>query len=142
MLRRSTPEMPVNPSPSVSHAQRVRRGEPFSRSGRQTGKGSWMARKMARTGVATMLIVRVLSALAAIALGAAVMLAMPGFSPEVEARTPPAAVKGDRLDRHPIGQDCSERAWPYYEPNCLRDLSRPNGKARNVRVVTTDRIGR
>ncbi len=36
---------------------------------------------------------------AAIAFGAAVMLALPGFSPEVEARTPPPAVKG-RPSRH------------------------------------------
>jgi hypothetical protein len=86
---------------------------------------------------------KIFSAFTAIALGAAVMLALPGFSPEVEARTPaPVAVKGDRLDRHPAGQDCSQQAWPYFEPACLRDRTRPNGEARMVRVITTDRVAR
>ena len=67
-----------------------------------------------------MLIYKILSGIAAVALGAAVMLVVPGVSPEVEAGTPPAAVKGDRLDYRPSGQACSERAWPYYEPDCLR----------------------
>jgi hypothetical protein len=89
-----------------------------------------------------MLIYKALSAIAAIAFGAAVMLALPGFSPEVEARTPPPAVKGDRLDYRPTGTACAERAWPYYEANCLRDRNQPNGQARPVRIVTTDRFGR
>ena len=86
-----------------------------------------------------MFMYRVLSAIAAVALGAAAVLALPGFSPEVEARTPPPAVKADRLDVRSTGQDCSRQAWPYYEASCIRDRSQPNGQARVVRVISTDR---
>jgi hypothetical protein len=88
------------------------------------------------------MIYKTLSAFAAAALGAALVLALPGFSPEVEARTPPPVVKADRLDLRPTGQACTQQAWPYYEATCLRDRNQPQGQARTVRVVTTDRIAR
>jgi hypothetical protein len=97
---------------------------------------------MAQTGVSNMLIVKIISASAAIALGAAVTLSLPGFSPEVEAGTPPPVVKGDRLDVRPAVDTCTQQAWPYYQANCLRDRNQPNGQARTVRVVTTDRVAR
>jgi hypothetical protein len=53
----------------------------------------------------------------------------------VEASTPPAAAKGDRLDIRPTGTDCSQRAWPYYEAKCLHDRKQPTGQARDVRLV-------
>lgn len=56
----------------------------------------------------------------------------------VEASSPPAAVKGDRLDIRPLGSDCSKRAWPHYDSHCVRDRSRPGGKAREVRIVARD----
>jgi len=99
-----------------------------------------------------MLIYRALSAIAAAALGAAVMMALPGFSPAVEAGTSDPTVKSDRLDYRPNYQpssqtnyqpmpnDCTEQAWPYYGANCLRDRSQANGQARMVRLVTTDRL--
>lgn len=96
----------------------------------------------AQAGVSDMLIYKALSAIAAVAFGAAVVLALPGFSPEVEAGTPPPAVKGDRLDYRPTGTACTQQAWPYYEAACLRDRSRAQGQARTVRLVTTDRIAR
>ncbi len=89
-----------------------------------------------------MLIYKALSAIAAAAMGAAMVLALPGFSPEVEASTPTVAVKGDRLDIRPPVQACTHQAWPYYDANCLRDRGQPQGQARNVRVITTDRIAR
>jgi len=89
-----------------------------------------------------MLIYKALSAVAAAAFGAALVVALPGFSPEVEARTPPPVVKSDRLDVRPVGQSCTQQAWPYYEANCLRNTNRPDRQARTVRVVTTDRIAR
>ncbi len=91
-----------------------------------------------------MLIYKVLSALAAVALGAAVVLALPGFSPEVAAGTGAGspAVKGDRLDYRPLGTACSQLAWPYYEVTCLRDRKNVAGQARTVRLVTTDRIAK
>jgi hypothetical protein len=95
-----------------------------------------------------MLIFRVLSAIAAAALGAAVVMAMPGFSPAVEAGTPalsaaaiPApTVNADRRDDRPLVSECTEQAWPYYGANCLHDRTQAAGQARVVRLVTTDRL--
>jgi hypothetical protein len=87
-----------------------------------------------------MLIYRALSAVAAAAIGAAVMMALPGFSPAVEAGTTDPMVKTDRLDYRPLGTECTERAWPYYGANCLRDHTQAAGQARTVRLVTTDRL--
>jgi hypothetical protein len=87
-----------------------------------------------------MLINKILPAIAAMAMGAAVVLAMPGFSPEADASTPPKMTKGDRLDVRPIGQDCTQQAWPYYETSCLRDRKQATGgQAHPIRVITTDR---
>ena len=85
----------------------------------------------------TMLIYRGILAFAAITLSAAVVLALPGFSPEVEASAPPTVQKSDRLDFGPTATACSEQAWPYYEPGCLRDR---NGQARTVRLIKIDRV--
>jgi hypothetical protein len=87
-----------------------------------------------------MLISRIISAIAAAALGAAVVMALPGFSPAVEAGTSDPIVKTDRLDARPLGTDCTQQAWPYYGANCLRDRSQAAGQARVVRLVTTDRL--
>ena len=84
-----------------------------------------------------MFIYKALSAIAAAAFGAAVVLAIPGFSPEVEAGTPPPVVKADRLDFQPAPPTCAEQAWPYLAANCLRS-DRPS-QPRSVRIVTTDR---
>jgi hypothetical protein len=84
-----------------------------------------------------MLFYRGILAFAAITMSAAAILALPGFSPAVEASAPPAVQKSDRLDNRPIGTACSERAWPYYEPNCLRDR---DGQTRTVRLIKVDRV--
>jgi hypothetical protein len=96
-----------------------------------------MASKVGRRQGSNMLIYKTLSAVAAAALGAALVLALPGFSPEVEARTPAPVV----IETQPAATapDCSQQAWPYYDANCL---TRANGQPRTVRVVTTDRIVR
>ena len=47
--------------------------------------------------------------------------------------------KGDRLDVRPLGTQCSEQAWPYFEANCLRDHRAVMGKAKDARIVTADR---
>lgn len=88
-----------------------------------------------------MFIYKAISAIAAAAFGAAVMLALPGFSPQVEAAAPPPVVKSDRLDIRPAAPTCSEQAWPYYDASCLRS-ARPGAAPRTFRVVTTDRIAR
>jgi hypothetical protein len=87
-----------------------------------------------------MLIYRVLSAIAAAALGALVVMVLPGFSPAVEAGTSAPIATTDRLDYHPLGTDCSQQAWPYYGANCLRDRAQAAGQARTVRLVSTDHL--
>lgn len=46
--------------------------------------------------------------------------------------------KGDRVDIRNYGPGCSERGWPYYEPNCLRTSD--NNEVKRVRVVSADRL--
>ncbi len=85
-----------------------------------------------------MLINKVIPAVAAAALGAAAVLALPGFSPEADASTSPKIVKSDRLDIRPAAKDCSQQAWPYYEARCLRDHRART--ATPIRMISTDRI--
>jgi hypothetical protein len=55
--------------------------------------------------------------------------------------TPAAAPKADRLEVKAPGAGCSQRAWPYYEQDCLVNFeARWNGEPRKVRLVTTDRV--
>jgi hypothetical protein len=96
-----------------------------------------MASRIGADRGSNMFIYKALSAVAAAAFGAAIVLAIPGFSPEVEARTPPPVVKTDRLDIQPAAPTCAEQAWPYYAATCLRS-DRPS-QPRTVRIVTTDR---
>jgi hypothetical protein len=70
---------------------------------------------------------------------AAVIVAMPSLS-MVQARAPVLGVKGDRVDARPLGAACSQHEWPYFETSCLRDAKNPFGEARQVRIVTTDRL--
>jgi hypothetical protein len=87
-----------------------------------------------------MLINKIIPAIAAAAMGAAAVMSLPGFSPEADASTPPKVVKSDRLDLRPVGADCSQQAWPYYEATCLRDHRQASRQAKPVRLVTTDRV--
>jgi hypothetical protein len=77
-------------------------------------------------------------ALAALVAGAATILL--NFSGEVVASAPIHSGKGDRLDIRPLGAQCSEQAWPYFEAKCLRDKRVTMGKAATARIVTADRI--
>jgi len=90
-----------------------------------------------------MLNYKAISAIAAAALVAGVaVVVVPGLTEKVQASTPVAATKGDRLDiRTAVGPACSQQAWPYYETRCLRDHTRNAGRARPVRLVSTDRLG-
>ena len=89
--------------------------------------------------------IKLISAVSAAALLAAVVIALPGITPEVSANTPdqagaqqPAA-KGDRQAVHALGAACSPKAWPYFDQDCLFE-SRWQGDKRAVRVVSTDRL--
>jgi len=62
--------------------------------------------------------IKALSAVAIAAFIAAALTVLPGFAPRVEASVPTALAKGDRLDIRATGTDCSQQAWPNYEPSC------------------------
>lgn len=76
----------------------------------------------------------------AAALIAAAIISFPSLSPQVQARAPALGVKGDRVDARPLGTACAQREWPYFESTCLRDPRKPFGEAREVRIVSTDRL--
>jgi hypothetical protein len=117
----------------------VQHGEPFFRMPRPIAKKAVDGLVLGADRGSNMFIYKALSAVAAAAFGAALVLAIPGFSPEVEARTPPPVVKADRIDIQPAAPACNEQAWPYYNASCLQ---RHSGQTRTVRLVTTDRVTR
>ncbi len=82
--------------------------------------------------------IKALSAIAVAAFVAAALTLLPGFAPQVEASVPQALAKGDRLDVHPIGRDCSQHAWPNFEASCLR-VAGSRTMIRQARLVTADR---
>jgi len=82
--------------------------------------------------------IKALSAIAVAALIAAALTVLPGFAPQVEASTPQPLAKGDRLDVHAVGRDCSERAWPNFEASCLRTVGTKT-EVHQARLVTADR---
>ncbi|HLZ00923.1 MAG TPA: hypothetical protein VKR55_02085 [Bradyrhizobium sp.] len=82
--------------------------------------------------------IKALSAVAVAALVAAALTILPGFTPQVAASTPQPLAKGDRLDYHPVGRDCSQQAWPNFEASCLRNAV-TRTQVREVRFVSTDR---
>ena len=81
---------------------------------------------------------KALSAIAFAALLAAGLTILPGFSPKVEASTPVAAAKADRLDIRTVGTACSQQAWPHFEAGCLRKAGNKT-MVREARVVSADR---
>jgi hypothetical protein len=86
----------------------------------------------------TVIMIKALSAVAVAAFVAAALTILPGFAPQVEASTPQALAKGDRLDVKPVGRDCSENAWPNFEASCLRTVGTKT-EVRQARFVTADR---
>ena len=82
--------------------------------------------------------IKALSAIAVAGFIAAALTVLPGFAPQVEASTPHALAKADRLDVHPVGRDCSEQAWPNFEASCLRTVGTKT-EVRQARLVTADR---
>ena len=85
---------------------------------------------------------RIFGSISAIALAALIaggITILPSFSDKVVASAPIHSGKGDRLDIRPLGTQCSEQAWPYFEANCLRDGRATMGKAKATRIVTADR---
>jgi hypothetical protein len=83
--------------------------------------------------------IKALSAITVAAFIAAALTVLPGFAPQVEASvySSVALKKADRLDYRPIGTDCSQQAWPNFEPSCLRNAGTKTApaKVRTVSVV-------
>ncbi len=83
--------------------------------------------------------IKALSAVSIAAFVAAALAVFPGFAPQVEASVPHALAKGDRLDIHPVGRDCSQQAWPNFEASCLRVAGSKTTRSVEARLVTADR---
>jgi hypothetical protein len=81
---------------------------------------------------------KALSAIAVAAVVAAALTVLPGFAPQVEASTPQALAKSDRLDIKAAGRGCSEQAWPNFETSCLRQAVTKT-TVKQARLVTADR---
>jgi hypothetical protein len=82
--------------------------------------------------------IKAFSAIAVAAFFATALTVLPGFAPQVEASTPQALAKADRLDVRPLGRDCSQQAWPNFEASCLR-AAVTKTSIRQARLVTADR---
>ena len=82
--------------------------------------------------------IKAFSAIAAAGFIAAALTVLPGFAPQVEASVPQALAKGDRLDIHSLGPNCSQKAWPNFETSCLR-VAGTKIMIREARLVTADR---
>jgi hypothetical protein len=84
--------------------------------------------------------IRILAVIAVITFIAGAGAMLIALTVRVEARAQQPGIKGDRLDSRPLGVACSHRGWPHYETQCLRDRQYPAGQARNVRIVSADRL--
>jgi hypothetical protein len=83
--------------------------------------------------------IKAISAIGVAAFVAAALTVLPGFAPQVEASVPQALAKGDRLDIHSVGPNCSQKAWPNFEASCLRVAGSKTSAIREARLVTADR---
>jgi hypothetical protein len=83
--------------------------------------------------------IKTVYAIAVAAIVAAGFVAFPSLSFQVQASSPVPGAKGDRADMRPLGTQCSQNAWPYFEAACLRDASHPLAQPQQVRIVSADR---
>jgi hypothetical protein len=79
-------------------------------------------------------------AIAVAAIAAACFVAFPSLSPQVEASSPVPGTKGDRADVRPLGTDCGQKEWPYFDASCLRDSRNLLVQLRDVRIIAADRV--
>jgi hypothetical protein len=82
--------------------------------------------------------IKSLSALAMLSLLGAAVIAVPGFSPQVEAGETAALAKADRLPVRLVESSCSQQNWPNYAASCLRN-GRSGATVNEARLVTTPR---
>ncbi|MFZ0610497.1 MAG: hypothetical protein WBD53_06780 [Xanthobacteraceae bacterium] len=79
--------------------------------------------------------IKTVYAVAVAAIVAACFVAFPSLSFSVPASAAVASAKGDRADIRPLGVDCSQEAWPYFEAACLRDVRHPLLEPRQARFI-------
>jgi hypothetical protein len=84
--------------------------------------------------------IKTLYAITIAATAAGCFVAFPSLSEQVHASPPAIGAKGDRADMRPLGTDCGQYAWPYFEAACLRDARSPLKQPRDVRFVFADRF--
>jgi hypothetical protein len=78
-------------------------------------------------------------AIAVSAIAASLFVAFPSLSPQVGASAPIIGAKGDRADIRPLGIDCGEKAWPYFDAACTRDARMLLAQPRDVRMIGANR---
>ncbi len=83
--------------------------------------------------------IKTVYAIAVAAIAAACFVAFPSLSYQVEANSAALGAKSDRADVRPLGIDCGQKAWPYFDAACLRDARNPLATPQQVRIVSTDR---
>jgi hypothetical protein len=74
-------------------------------------------------------------AIAVSAIAVSMFVAFPSLSPQVGASAPIVGAKGDRADIRPLGTECGEKAWPYFDAACTRDARIPLVQPHDVRVI-------
>jgi hypothetical protein len=79
-------------------------------------------------------------AVAMSAIAASCFVAFPSLSPQVGASAPVLGAKGDRAEIRPLGIDCGEKAWPYFDAACTRDPRIPLAQPRDIRVIGAERV--
>lgn len=84
--------------------------------------------------------IKIFSMMAGAALMAGLLVALPGMSSKVEANPSVPGAKSDRIDFKLTGTACSQRGWPHFETNCLRNTTTASREAKVVRIVSTDRL--
>jgi hypothetical protein len=84
--------------------------------------------------------IKTVYAIAVAAIAAACFVAFPSLSFQVEANSSLLGARGDRADVRPLGTDCGQKAWPYFDGACLRDARNPLVTPQDVRMVSADRM--
>lgn len=82
--------------------------------------------------------IKAASAIVAAATVAGCLVGFPCLSSQVDAHSLTLGAKGDRADIRPLGTDCGEKAWPYFDATCMRDARAPLAQPRDVRIVSVD----
>jgi hypothetical protein len=72
------------------------------------------------------------------AIAASLFVAFPSLSPQVGASAPIVGAKGHRADIRPLGTECGEQAWPYFEAPCTRDARMPLVQPPDIRMISAD----